>query len=183
MSAFLLSPGPRFGHIQNVSFNKTVNKKVEEICDGKRGQSFYSVVLQCNFLKNFYPAEWHSILHVWLICLRWVCTVSPWYVSALIVRQTCWFQTNEQISSQKAKNSEQEEIYKVKKKTMDLLPDAENNIAKLQVIMKYSYWNKPFSIWSIFIIFVFCFAWPVLTPKQSTKEPSGSLGQSSSWFQ
>ena len=88
---------------------------------------------------------------MWLICFKNVCTVSPWYVSALIVVQTCWFQTNEQISSQKAKNSEQEEIYKVKKKTMDLLPDAENNIAKLQVMMKYSYWNKPFSIWCIFI--------------------------------
>lgn len=56
----------------------------------------------------------------------------------LTVRQTCCFQTNEQISSQKTKNSEQEEVYKVKKKTMDLLPDAENNIAKLQVIIKYS---------------------------------------------
>ena len=33
--AFLLSPGPRFGHIQNVSFNKTVNKNVEGICSGK----------------------------------------------------------------------------------------------------------------------------------------------------
>ena len=43
------------------------------------------------------------------------------------------FQANEQIASQKTKNSEQEEFYKVKKRTMDLLPDAENNIAKLQV--------------------------------------------------
>lgn len=43
------------------------------------------------------------------------------------------FKANEQIASQKTKNSEQEEFYKVKKRTMDLLPDAENNIAKLQV--------------------------------------------------
>ena len=43
------------------------------------------------------------------------------------------FQANEQIASQKTKNSEEEEFYKVKKRTMDLLPDAENNIAKLQV--------------------------------------------------
>lgn len=47
-------------------------------------------------------------------------------------------QTNEQISNQKAKNSEQEEIYKVKKKTMDLLPDAENNVAKLQSVVDAS---------------------------------------------
>ena len=33
----------------------------------------------------------------------------------------------------KTKNSEKEETYKVKKKTLDLLPDADNNIAKLQV--------------------------------------------------
>ncbi len=31
------------------------------------------------------------------------------------------------------KNKELEEAYKVKKKTLDLLPDAENNITKLQV--------------------------------------------------
>ncbi len=31
------------------------------------------------------------------------------------------------------KNKEIEEAYKVKKKTLDLLPDAENNITKLQV--------------------------------------------------
>ena len=68
-----------------------------------------------------------------IIRLR-VCTV---YLSI-----KCWFQTNEQISSQKGKNSEQEEIYKVKKKTLDLLPDAENNVAKLQVIMKYT--SSPF---------------------------------------
>lgn len=43
------------------------------------------------------------------------------------------FQANEQIASQKTKNSEEEEFYKVKKRTMDLLPDAENNITKLQV--------------------------------------------------
>ena len=42
-------------------------------------------------------------------------------------------QANEQISSQKSKNADQEEMYKVKKRTIDLLPDAENNIAKLQV--------------------------------------------------
>ena len=33
----------------------------------------------------------------------------------------------------KTRNSEKEETYKVKKKTLDLLPDADNNIAKLQV--------------------------------------------------
>ena len=38
------------------------------------------------------------------------------------------------MSNKKSKNVEQEEIYKVKKRTIDLLPDAENNIDKLQVI-------------------------------------------------
>ena len=32
----------------------------------------------------------------------------------------------------KSRNTEKEETYKVKKKTLDLLPDADNNIAKLQ---------------------------------------------------
>lgn len=50
-----------------------------------------------------------------------------------VVTWVILFQANEQIASQKTKNSEQEEFYKVKKRTMDLLPDAENNIAKLQV--------------------------------------------------
>ena len=49
------------------------------------------------------------------------------------------FKANEQIASQKTKNSEQEEFYKVKKRTMDLLPDAENNIAKLQVFFFWLY--------------------------------------------
>jgi len=47
-------------------------------------------------------------------------------------------QTNEQISTQKSKHSEQEEVYKVKKRTIDLLPDAENNIAKLQSVVDAS---------------------------------------------
>ncbi|KAJ7376865.1 Coiled-coil domain-containing protein 22 [Desmophyllum pertusum] len=47
-------------------------------------------------------------------------------------------QTNEQVSSQKTKNAEQEEVYKVKKRTIDLLPDAENNIAKLQDVVDAS---------------------------------------------
>ena len=55
------------------------------------------------------------------------------YVYCLNLKVLFLFQANEQISSQKSKNSEQEEIYKVKKRTIDLLPDAENNIAKLQV--------------------------------------------------
>lgn len=50
------------------------------------------------------------------------------------------FQANEQIASQKTKNSEEEEFYKVKKRTMDLLPDAENNIAKLQVFSSIHAW-------------------------------------------
>ncbi|KAM7444037.1 Coiled-coil domain-containing protein 22 [Porites harrisoni] len=47
-------------------------------------------------------------------------------------------QTNEQISNKKSKNVEQEEIYKVKKRTIDLLPDAENNIDKLQSVVDAS---------------------------------------------
>lgn len=56
------------------------------------------------------------------------------------------FQANEQIASQKTKNSEQEEFYKVKKRTMDLLPDAENNIAKLQVFSSIHV-KKNFFFW------------------------------------
>ena len=39
----------------------------------------------------------------------------------------------EEIANQNRANSEKEDGYKVKKRTLDLLPDAENNIAKLQV--------------------------------------------------
>lgn len=42
-------------------------------------------------------------------------------------------QMDEEIANQNRANAEKEEGYKVKKRTMDLLPDAENNIAKLQV--------------------------------------------------
>lgn len=42
-------------------------------------------------------------------------------------------QMEEEITMQTRQNVEKEENYKVKKRTLDLLPDAENNIAKLQV--------------------------------------------------
>lgn len=42
-------------------------------------------------------------------------------------------QMEEEITTQTRQNVEKEESYKVKKRTLDLLPDAENNIAKLQV--------------------------------------------------
>lgn len=42
-------------------------------------------------------------------------------------------QMEEEITTQTRLNIEKEENYKVKKRTLDLLPDAENNIAKLQV--------------------------------------------------
>ena len=41
----------------------------------------------------------------------------------------------EQKLTEERNNEEQEDSYRVKKRTMDLLPDAENNIAKLQVRM------------------------------------------------
>ena len=44
-------------------------------------------------------------------------------------------QMEEEITSQKRENKDKEESYTVKKRTLDLLPDAENNIAKLQVNM------------------------------------------------
>ncbi|PFX20789.1 Coiled-coil domain-containing protein 22-like [Stylophora pistillata] len=47
-------------------------------------------------------------------------------------------QANEQVAGQKTKNTDQEEVYKVNKRTMDLLPDAENNIAKLQSVVDSS---------------------------------------------
>ena len=39
----------------------------------------------------------------------------------------------EVIANKNQANKEKEEGFKVKKRTLDLLPDAENNIAKLQV--------------------------------------------------
>ena len=39
----------------------------------------------------------------------------------------------EKRTTEERKNTEKQESYSVKKRTMDLLPDAENNIAKLQV--------------------------------------------------
>lgn len=42
-------------------------------------------------------------------------------------------QMEEEIANQNRANSEKEDGYKVKKKTLDLLGDAENNIGKLQV--------------------------------------------------
>ncbi|KAK3700428.1 hypothetical protein QZH41_015291, partial [Actinostola sp. cb2023] len=47
-------------------------------------------------------------------------------------------QTNEQLTNKKTQNSEREEAYKVKKRTVDLIPDAENNIAKLQNVVDSS---------------------------------------------
>ncbi|XP_031555809.1 coiled-coil domain-containing protein 22 homolog [Actinia tenebrosa] len=47
-------------------------------------------------------------------------------------------QTSEIISNKKTQNSDREESYKVKKRTVDLLPDAENNIAKLQSVVDSS---------------------------------------------
>lgn len=68
------------------------------------------------------------------------------------------FQANEQIAIQKTKNSEQEEFYKVKKRTMDLLPDAENNIAKLQVFSSIHVKKKFFSGCIPFcpVLFIYC---------------------------
>ena len=42
-------------------------------------------------------------------------------------------QMEESIANQNQANKDKEDGFKVKKRTLDLLPDAENNIAKLQV--------------------------------------------------
>ena len=42
-------------------------------------------------------------------------------------------QMEEEIANQNRGNQDKEDGYRVKKRTLDLLPDAENNIAKLQV--------------------------------------------------
>ncbi|XP_052281659.1 coiled-coil domain-containing protein 22 homolog [Dreissena polymorpha] len=47
-------------------------------------------------------------------------------------------QMEEEIANQTRANLEKEEGYKVKKRTLDLLPDAENNIAKLQAVVDSS---------------------------------------------
>lgn len=44
-------------------------------------------------------------------------------------------QMDEQMSTQTQQIIDKEESYKVKKRTLDLLPDAENNIGKIQVII------------------------------------------------
>jgi len=44
-------------------------------------------------------------------------------------------QMEEEIGNQNRSNTEKEDGYKVKKRTLDLLPDAQNNIAKLQVLV------------------------------------------------
>ena len=51
LSTFTLAPGPLVYQIQNVSFNKTVNKKIKEICGGKRDQvfSFFNTYVFKNF--------------------------------------------------------------------------------------------------------------------------------------
>jgi hypothetical protein len=57
-------------------------------------------------------------------------------------------QMGEEIANQNRANAEKEDGYKVKKRTLDLLPDAENNIAKLQVcfLMFGSYLGKKMRI-------------------------------------
>jgi len=47
-------------------------------------------------------------------------------------------QMEEEKATQSRNNADKEEAYKVKKRTLDLLPDAENNIAKLQVLIPNS---------------------------------------------
>ncbi|XP_045203989.2 coiled-coil domain-containing protein 22 homolog [Mercenaria mercenaria] len=47
-------------------------------------------------------------------------------------------QMEEEIANQNRANAEKEDGYKVKKRTLDLLPDAENNIAKLQSVVDSS---------------------------------------------
>ena len=71
------------------------------------------------------------------------------------------FQANEQIASQKTKNSEQEEFYKVKKRTMDLLPDAENNIAKLQVFSSIHVKKKFFWVYTVLPISLYFLPLPL----------------------
>lgn len=45
------------------------------------------------------------------------------------------FQINESIEAKDRERKEKEEVIHVKKQTLDLLPDAETNIEKLQVAM------------------------------------------------
>ncbi|KAK3099768.1 hypothetical protein FSP39_009318 [Pinctada imbricata] len=47
-------------------------------------------------------------------------------------------QMEEEITTQARQNTDKEEAFKVKKRTLDLLPDAENNIAKLQQVVDSS---------------------------------------------
>ena len=54
----------------------------------------------------------------------------------------------ESIANQNQANKDKEDGFKVKKRTLDLLPDAENNIAKLQV----SELLRKKALWSCIVI-------------------------------
>lgn len=66
------------------------------------------------------------------ISIAWVLKLT--YVDILhILIYSFVVQAQEQTDVLQRKNKEEEEAYKVKKRTADLLPDASNNIVKLEV--------------------------------------------------
>ena len=82
------------------------------------------------------------------------------HVLHIILFPVYYLQMEEKRTTEERKNTEKQESYSVKKRTMDLLPDAENNIAKLQVSSRcyHVMWNvieKFISRW--WVVFVSCF--------------------------
>lgn len=51
-------------------------------------------------------------------------------------------QAEEAVAAAAAQRGDQEEAFRVKKRTMDLLPDAQNNIDKLQVVIAIFPFNR-----------------------------------------
>ena len=51
----------------------------------------------------------------------------------LSIQLSVWVQVSDELKQRDLGNEEKEESVRVKKQTIDLLPDAENNLAKLQV--------------------------------------------------
>lgn len=73
------------------------------------------------------------------------------------------WQVSDELNQREVRNSEKENTIRVKKQTIDLLPDAENNLVKLQVWETSSYFmvcnpnlsENAFSVRACVCVFVF----------------------------
>ena len=72
--------------------------------------------------KMIYSISWISVLKI--IFIR---------AAIQLFKTKYHFQMEEEKTLLQSQNKEKEDAYRVKKRTVDLLPDADNNISKLQV--------------------------------------------------